>query len=204
MTLDAFALTSLADVKNHLNIGPSITTQDAVLIRIINAASAQIESYIDRKVLKRAYNEFQDGRNNDRTITRQWPIEKPTQVWDDPSGLFTNATNQLAVSEYEVEGDPAIGIVLIGGRRFSKSTRNVRIVYQAGFDVVPYEISEACIWTVEFLYDMRSDRRIGVSSKGKNAESTTFLGDLPEVVKNMLLPYQRVEFALANVAVQNF
>ena len=201
MAVDPYALTSLASVKSHLNI--SVTTQDTTLERMINAASNKIEKFLDRKILKRAYTEYQDGRANDRIVLRQWPCDKPTELWDDISGKFTDSSNQLDTEEYVTEGDPAIGVVLLGGLRFSRANKNIKIVYQAGYDTVPYDIEEACILTVEFMYDMRADRRIGVSSKGKNGESTSFLSDLPDFVTDMLMPYQRCEFGIAPIAIQN-
>lgn len=203
MATDPYALTDLTTIKQHLNIDPLVTSQDAVLERMIDAASAKIESFLDRKVLTRSWTEYQDGRANDRILLKHWPCSKPSEVWDDPSGLFTDSSNQLASDEFELEGDPAIGIVLLGSRYFNKGTRNIKIVYDAGYATVPYDIEEACLFTVEYLYDMRSDRRIGVSTKGKNGETTTFLTNLPEFVIDMLLPYQRVEFGHANIAVQN-
>jgi hypothetical protein len=202
-TIDSYALTTLADVKEHLNIPTATTTNDNILIRQINAASEMIETYIDRKVRQRSFTEYYDGRGNDRILLRQWPVTKPTELWDDSSGLFTDSSNQFQATEFEVEGDPATGVILLGGRKFSKGTRNIKVVYQGGYATTPYIIAECCIWTVEFLYDMKSDRSIRVQSKGKNQETTTFLGDLPPVVKNMLEPYRRFEVPLAYVGVQN-
>lgn len=199
------ALTNLAAVKLHLNIQTSDTSQDAVLTRHINAASLMVERFIDRKVLKATHTEFQDGRGSDRIVLRHWPADKPSELWSDPSGKFVDPACQYNADEYELEltSDGGIGVILLAGRRFPKGSRSIKIVYQAGYDQVPADMEEATIWTVEFLYDMRSDRRIGVSSKSKNNENTSFRGELPEVVQNMLVPYRRSEFAMASVAVQN-
>lgn len=202
-TLDTYALTTLADVKEHLNVKPLDVSQDNILTRMINASSEMIETFLDRKILQRTYTEFYDGRGNDRMLLRQWPVVKPTQLWNDPSGLFTSPSDQYPVAEYETEGEPAVGVILLSGQKFSKGNRNVKVVYQGGYVTTPYVIAEACILCVEFSFDMRSDRRIGVQTKGKNQESTTFLGDLPEFVKNMLAPYQRLDGALAYQGVQN-
>jgi hypothetical protein len=204
MAVDANALTSLATVKSHLNIGVLITNQDTKLERLINASSAKIENFLDRKILTRSYTEYQDGRRADRIILKQWPIEKPSELWDDPSGLFTDVSTQIDSADFDIENDGDAGLVqLLNGLRFGRGSRNIKAVYNAGFATVPYDVEEACIMTVEFLYDLAQDRRIGVSSKGKNNESTSFLSDLPDIVQNMLVPYQRSEFGLASIAVQN-
>jgi hypothetical protein len=201
MALDPYALTTLANVKSHLNI--TVATQDAKLERMINAASLKIEQFLDRKILKRSYTEYQDGRLNDRIVLRHWPCDKPTELWSDASGLFADSSNQIDANDFVLEGDPAIGVVLLNGLVFPRSNKSIKIVYQAGYDTVPYDIEEACILSVEFMYDMSADRRIGVKSKGKNGETTTFAGDLPIFVKDMLTPYQRYEFGISPIAIQN-
>ena len=203
-TIDPYALTSVAAVKEHLNIPDANTTQDNIITRMVNSASQMIETYLDRKILRRQYTEYYDGRGNDRFLVREWPVEKPTELWLDSTSTFTDVTKKYDLDEYEVDGEPAIGVTLLSGRRFAKGTRNIKVIYYAGYTVTPAVIHEAAILFTEFMYDMKTDRRIGVSSKGKNAESTTFLGDLPDFVKNMLAPYQRMEFPSSHVGVQNF
>ena len=202
MAVDPNALTTLEDVKQHLDIPVTNIDQDAILERMINAASQKIESFLDRRIKKRSWTEFQDGRRNDRIVLRQWPCEKPTELWNDPSSKFTDTDNQLDPADFELEGDPAIGVVLIG-RRFSNGNRSIKIVYEAGYDTIPFDLSEACIMTVEFMYDMRSSRRLGTSTKNKNSETISYLGDLPDFVLKMIEPYQRFDFGHASIAVQN-
>lgn len=204
-TLDAKALTALLSAKEHLNVKETDTTQDNVLTRMINASSQMIENYLDRKVLSRTYTEYQDGRKNDRILLANWPIITLTELWDDPSGEFTDVANKFDSTEYRFDGsgDVNTGVLLLGGAKFTSGIRNIKAVYDAGYTSVPYIIQEACLLHVEYMFDMRSDRRIGVQTKGKNQESTTFLGDLPDFVKNMLTPYMRLEFPSASRGVEN-
>lgn len=201
--LDTYALTTVGACKEHLNIKDTDTSQDNIITRMINSASEMIEIFLDRKVKQRSFTEYFDGRGNDRILLRQWPVVKPTEVWDDPGGLFTTPSNKLPTDQYDIEGDPGIGIQLLNGRQFSKGSRNIKVIYQGGYSTIPYVIHEAAILFVEYMYDMRADRRIGVQTKGKNQESTTFLGDLPDFVKNMIEPYQRCEQPLGYIGVQN-
>jgi len=203
MAIDPNALTTLEDVKAQIGIPVLDTTQDTLLERMINAASEKIESFLDRRIKKRSWTEYQDGRGNDRIMLRQWPCDKPTELWDDISNEFTDTDNMVDVTDFTTEGDPAIGVILLSGLSFSKSNRNIKVVYEAGYDSVLYDISEACINTVEFMYDLRNNRRMGTSTKSKNGETISYLGNLPEFVIDMLLPYQRFEFGHASIAVQS-
>ena len=204
-TLEPYALAALLSVKEHLNIKESETGQDNVLTRMINASSQMIENYLDRKVLSRSYTEYYDGRKNDRILLRNWPSTAVAELWDDPASEFTDAANQFDTSEFKIdgEGDSAAGVVLLSGLKFGGGARSIKAVYTAGYATVPYIVQEACLLHVEYMFDMRSDRRIGVQTKGKNQESTTFLGTLPQFVMDMLTPYMRIEFPLAYQGVQN-
>lgn len=204
-TIDPYALTTVLSAKEHLNIKEVDTSQDNVLTRMINSSSQMIENYLDRRVLSRSYTEYYDGRKNDRMLLSNWPIISVAELWDDSGSEFTDVANKFDASEFKIDGDGAnaTGIVLLSGLKFSSGVRNVKAVYTAGYATVPYIVQEACILHVEYMFDMRSDRRIGVQTKGKNQESTTFLGTLPQFVMDMLTPYMRMEFPLSNQGVQN-
>lgn len=203
--LDQYALTSVAAAKVHLGIMPSDTSQDDILIRFINSASAKIESYTDRKFKKRQYVDFYDGRNNDRILLRNWPADKPTELWDDVGNKFDNEINLIDPQDYDIEqsSDGGIGVILVNGVKFSRGNQNVKVVYEAGYSSVPYDIEDACLFTVEFLYTAKQDRRIGVSSKGKNGETVQFRDDLPQYILDILDRYRRSEFSLAFAPVGN-
>ncbi len=200
--ISPYALTTLATAKEQLGIPPANTDFDDVITRYINAATGKIESYCDRKFITRSYTEYQDGFANDRTLLDQWPAQKPSEVWIDSTSEFTDSDRQLDAADYELEYSArgeGIGIVLVGScrRLFPRGRRNLKIVYNAGYadvDSLPYELEDACLWTVEFLYDMRSDRRIGTSVKSKNQENITFYEDLPAFVQKTLDQYKRVEW----------
>jgi hypothetical protein len=204
-TLDSNSLTTLGTAKEHLNIPEADTTQDNILKRMINASSALIEEYIDRKILTRTYTEYYDGRGNDRMLLSNWPVTKPTELWDDSSSEFTDSSNLISLADYEVDGDgdTAIGIVL-KGLRFGKGTRNIKVIYVAGYATAPYIILESCLCHIEFMYTMRQDRRIGTQTKSKNEENITYRSQLPEFVQNMIDPYRRTEIPLAYRSVRNY
>lgn len=206
-TIDPNALTTLANVRQHLGITKVDANLDDILTRMINSATFKIENFLDRRVKKRAYTHYFDGRQNDRLLLKEWPIDKPTVLAIDSDSLFPTET-ELDATDFEIDpdgGDSPYGIILLGGRQFPKGRRNIKVVYEAGFDDVSTDvpdIEEACLFTVEFLFDMRDDRRIGISSKSKNNENTSFLGDLPEFVVGMLQKYQRTDF-FSTVPVSN-
>ncbi len=72
-SVDAYALTTLAKVKAYLGI--SVTTYDALLARIINAATDSIETWCDRKFAARVYAmERHDGDRTRTVMVDNWPV----------------------------------------------------------------------------------------------------------------------------------
>lgn len=200
MAVDPNSLVTLQEVKDYLGIPVSNTGPDALLETLINASSKKIESYIDRKIKRQSYIETQDGAGTDRIVTRHWPVLSVSEIAVDTSSEFTDAN---VVTEFLLEGDPAIGIILKGGRRFPKGTQCIRVTYEAGYDDVPYDLKQACLFTVEFMYEVRSDRTIRTTSKSKSGESVSYAGDIPQFVKDMIEPYSRCEFALGSISIQS-
>lgn len=188
MAVDPFALVTLDEAKTHLDIELSDTSQDSIVERFVNEASSAVEKYLDRQVITRSYTEVRDGRNQNRLILRQWPAQKPTEIKFSPTGDFTSATalgiDQYDVDEYQVE------VVLYCGQ-FPKGTRNIQIVYSAGYSTVPRSIESATLFLIEYYFDLREKRRTGVISRGKNNESTRYNQEWPSFIKDLLDPYKR-------------
>jgi len=203
MAVGPYALTTLATVKLQLEIAG--TNYDTLLERYIDSVTARFETMTDRLLKQRTITEYQDGRNNASTLLDQWPAEKPTEFWVDSTGLFTDSDRQLAVADYELElsgRGEGVGVTLINKCRIGRGRRNVKIVYLGGYATIPADLEDAAIWAVEFMYDMRSDRRIGTESKGKNQETTRFLENFPSFITDVTDKYRRTEFPTGNLAIE--
>ena len=199
--LDTYALTTLANAKDHLDIPALNTDFDDRITSMINQASARIEAYLDRKILKRSYTEYRDGNRSNRLTLRNFPSDKPTELWIDTSHAFTDVNNQLALTEYDVD---SVGSLQLLERVFPKGIRVLKIVYEAGFDTVPYDIENACLFLVEWYYNKQSDKSIAQDSKGKNGENVKFLTQWPQWLTDQLEPYRREDFALGDLATENY
>lgn len=199
-------LTTLTDVKAHLDIPIADTSEDDLLNRLIAEASATIESYLDRTVIKQTYTEYQDGRSSNRLLLKHYPADKPSEVRIDYTSLFTDASTLVDSTEYEVDSNG--NELLFIDRIWPKGTRNIKIVYQAGLAVdvasVPSDISGACLWVVEWFYDLRKNRRLHNKSVSKNNETTKYRDDWPEWLHRQLDKYKRgpLDF-IANMPVLN-
>lgn len=198
MPISPYALTTLAIAKEHLGIPVLTTTFDNVVTRMINEATGKIETFCDRKLKQRTgIVEFQDGFANDRILLDQWPALKPTELWIDSSGEFTDVSLKLAADQYALDVSArgeGIGVALTKRCFFPRGIKNIKVIYDGGFATIPDELEGACLWTVSFLYDMRNSNSVGVETKGKNQENTTYREDLPKYVQDTLLAYKRAEW----------
>lgn len=72
MAVDTYALTQLATFKTYL--GVTTSTDDTLMEDLIDAASARIEAFIDRKILTRSYIDYIDPEGSRVLSLRQRPV----------------------------------------------------------------------------------------------------------------------------------
>lgn len=206
MALNPNALVTVATAKVHLDIPSADTSQDAKLELYINTASERIERHLDRKLIYQTHTERQDGRSSDRIMLRQYPAEKPTSLYDDPGWDFLTP---IEASGYDIED---AGVVVLRYGRFMRANLNIKVIYNAGYKSVvspgagpnlPADLQHACLLLVEWMYQMRADRRLGVKGKAKNQENISFSQGIPPEVVEILEPHRRLDAPLSPSSVGN-
>lgn len=199
MPLNSQALVDLDTAKEHLGIPPANTSYDSLVERLINETTDRLEKLTGRRLKQRTgIVEYHDGLGNDSLLLNEWPCVKPTELRIDSNSVFTDAGTLIETTQYELElssRGEGVGIVLIGGcgRLFPKGKRNIKITYDGGYAVIPSDLEGACLWSVEFLWNMRSDDSVGVAVKGKNQENTTFRDSMPKIIQDTIDAYTRFE-----------
>jgi hypothetical protein len=71
---------------------------------------------------------------------------------------------------------------------------NVRIIYTAGYTVIPADLEMAVIWTTEFYYLNNNRGDMGRTNVSKQGESISILDDMPKMIRSIIQMYKRVEF----------
>lgn len=176
-------LTTLANLKGWLNL--TATGDDALLGRLVTAASAFVENWLGRAVGLTAYGETRDGTGGTTLAFAVTPVVGVTALTIDgnpirpsPDGIapgYVFSPSRLA---------------LIGGG-FRRGLANVLLGYQAGYAAVPPEIEQAVIELAALRYRERD--RIGLVSKGLAGETTSFAQkDMPADVATALQRYRKV------------
>lgn len=183
-------LTTLADVTAWLQTGqhPFPSVDDALLTRLITAASGFIQSYLDRPIGSADWVEIRDGAGGQRMAFANFPV----------SAVLSLSIDGLAIPPAPADGGFGAGYVFtptelaLRGYVFTRRAQNVVVTYTAGYASVPPDIGQACIELVCQRYRERS--RIGEVSKALiSGETVSFSQkDMSDGVKTLLGQYRAV------------
>jgi hypothetical protein len=187
-------LCALADVTAWLQTGqnPFPAVDDALLTRLITAASRFIESWLDRRIAPSDWIEIRDGNGGQRLAFANVPV----------SAVWSVSIDGLAIPPTPAAGGITGGFgagyvfspteLALRGYVFTRRAQNVSVTYTAGYASVPPDIAQACIELVCQRYRERS--RIGEVSKAlMSGETVTFSQkDMSDDVKTLLAQYRAV------------
>jgi len=186
-------LTTLADVKTWLQTSQSAfpPTDDALLSRLVTAASQYIQTWLNRQIAQCDYIEVRDGTGGQRLQFARFPVCAVQSLTIDgiaipPAPLPFPSTGLTAGYVFSPTQ------LAIRGYYFTRRVQNVVITYSAGYAVIPPDIAQACIELVCQRYRERT--RIGEVSKSlMSGETVTFSQkDMSDDVKTLLSQYRAV------------
>ena len=143
------ALTTLEDVKIMLGIAPDDVDEqrDAMLVNLINYASAWIERMTGRKLGRQQYTQRYVASGTQELVLLQWPIINVEYVKDTTDGSI------IPPEEYDYTVDGEIGVLYkdngwtfrgyVGGLSydFLLAARYLEVKYTAGY-VLPKDATE--------------------------------------------------------------
>lgn len=192
----------LAELRAFMDIPTGITTYDSELERLMNTASTMIERRLDRVIVRRAADieEIQDGRGTNELLLKEWPAEKPSNVYLSCDWQF-DANSEIDSADYIVLRENVLKVR--GCLKFVRGNANIKIVYQAGYSTVPTDLQHIAMLLMQYLDQQRVEKRIGRSSINKSGETISFVDGIPQEIDDMLDPYKRHDLALSNAIVEN-
>lgn len=134
-------LTTLARVKQYLDIDPSDTSMDAKLSIFITRISAACLGDMSRDtLLVQTYDDMLDGTGNQNIMLQKWPVLSVASV-NVNTLLIQSSINPPIAQGFWYEkyrgippGEPSR--VLLSGFRFTRGKDNVVIGYNAGYGIV--------------------------------------------------------------------
>src|SRR5579875_58763 len=180
-------LTTLANVKAYLSPPLTTTAADALLSRLITAASRFIESWLNRTIASAAYTDTRNGTGGTRLFLRNRPVTAVSSLTID--GVSIPPSDPPPTGAGYLFDDACV--YLVGGATFAKGAQNIVVSYTAGYAATPPEIEQACIALVALRYKERD--RIGQASKNLGGEVVSFQQkDMPADVQTLLDQYRGV------------
>jgi hypothetical protein len=179
----ATALTTLANVKDWLQI--SVSSNDALLTRMIQAFSDAVANEINRDIGSQVFAVTLDGNGGTKLSFPNYPVTAIASLYVDGSAIPARAS--FGSNGY-VFTTTRMNLV---GYRFNQGVQNIQLSYTAGYVNIPTEIEQAVI---EWIADRYASRdRIAVMSKTLAGETISFAqNDIPDPVLAILRPYRKV------------
>ena len=180
-------LTTLDNVKAWLPDMAQVTASDALLARLITAASQAVCVYTGRSGFgAQDYSEAYDGAARPVLVLRQWPVLQVEGV-----GFSDGASPSGFSLEAPLAGGGAQRLTLTQGV-FPRGVSNVTVTYQAGYAATPPDVEQAVIELVGERFRARD--RIGLSAKTLGGQETTAFATkaFNDTIAALLAPYRRI------------
>ena len=180
-------LTTLDNVKAWLPDMASVTSSDALLSRLISAASQAVCVYTGRSGFDvEDYVEVYDGAGRASLLLRQWPAVAVTSV-----AVSCGPAPEAFSLEPAVAGGGAQRLTL-GRGVFPRGVSNVTVSYTAGYASTPLDVEQAVIELVGERF--RARERIGLTAKTLGGQETTAFATpaFNATIAALLAPYRRV------------
>ena len=184
-------LTTLANVKEYLDVPSAEPGDDAFLNRLVSAADALIKKYCGRVIEGADITEYHSAVSGQTELTLvEYPVNSIASIHDDPDRTYDAAT-LIDVDEYVYNA--ASGIVTLDGASFGAGIDNVKVVYNAGYATVPADLEQAAIELIAKEFYAKDKLRHGVLSVSAGGETTSyFSGALYPETKAVLDRYRKV------------
>jgi hypothetical protein len=181
-------LISLADVKAYLG-GDLQSNDDAVLCRLIAAASTFFITACGRPILAESFSETYDGKGNGRLYLRQTPVIAVQSLTID--GIAVEQAASPGLPGWRLNGN----VILLFGHWFNRSLANVAVTYTAGYATLPADIVEAVAELVGLRY--RGRDRLGKMSESMGGMATTSYAqkDVSPFIASVIARYSRTNLA---------
>jgi hypothetical protein len=158
MAVGTYALTSLSNLKSWLGITAS--TDDAVLEKAIDRATARIESYVGRLIKSRSYSEWRSGAGVDTIRLHQWPVSQITNVWTgNKAAIVIGATSgylRASVSVNQETETPALVTTTTTTAGVTVATTHDFATLKTTADLVTSGILTVPGFTASLTTDLRS------------------------------------------------
>ena len=163
-------LATLDMVKTYLSLKPTNTRHDAQLMMMLLACDSWVLSMANQNgrklVAEESMIEFFDGQGSPRLFLKYRPVIQVREIRQDPA-VRPSWDHTVIVPPECYRVYPEHGIVKRADLTdWPRGMQNIRVIYDAGYLIVPAQITKGVIMFTAFLYgqagtDGKSQERIG-------------------------------------------
>lgn len=194
--LDAGVWVALADLKEHLDIDSTDISKDSFLTNKLNAAWRALVNYLGQDLTQTTYTEDYDGDKQPTLLLSQFPVISITSVYIDwartwqVSPYTPDSTTLIDPGTYFCDLKTGL-LTLFNGSVFGTGLGNVRVIYIAGYPIVPYDAKEALLqYTALNAQRAGTEGRAAQTLGGKSEQYD--LTAIPLYIRQMLISYRKI------------
>jgi len=177
------ALASLVDIKELLSIAHG--DDDALLTRVVGAASDYFEHQTGRIILVADYVEIQDGTGGRVIVPSNYPLVSVAASGVVIDGTVVPLSTGYGVAGYYLNGN----VIRLRDTWVTDGQGNVSISYRAGYTAAPEDVRQAVLELASLMYRERT--RFGQQSANISGEGVTFYYAPPARVVATIETYRR-------------
>jgi hypothetical protein len=159
-------LATLDDLKTYCGIKPDATDADALLTRLLEAVSKQVEGYCSRSFVFGERTEQRSGTGSDVLLLRDLNVTAVSSLSID--GRVIPAAVGATGSGFVFDDST----IYLRGYIFSRGRKNITVTYTAGFNPLPADLSQAVIEVAAQAF--KEKEWTGYLSKSLAGETVTF------------------------------
>lgn len=158
------------------------TAYEDMLLQLLAGETLRIQRHTGLTLFLATHTKYFDGDGDNVILLGDRPIVSVTSVHDDINRVY-DASALLAYDTQYVWYETG-RIIRCDGGVFSRGLKNVKVIFESGYSVIPEDVQLACLKQLAYDFQMRKKEHLGSEVVGASrSQSNSFLHEalLPEV-----------------------
>lgn len=203
-------IATIEEVRGWVIDNTDDASMDAILEPLRLSVDASIKAYCDCLfgMTEAIVGEIHDGRRGDLISPVHFPVVSVQKI---VLGAYSDGTGgyELQSDEYFVREEE----IVLAYAKATQRRGSIRLDYTHGYPEMPAQIKQALLLGVEAMYNRKTRRSIGITSRSKGGESESYgsgsgkawdaATGLPAEVMGMLQNFRSIEFTGSSMAIRN-
>lgn len=175
-------LCTLDDVKLILGLSTSVSDMDDFIEDIITSKTVSITNYIGfKQILSADYTEYYDGNGSDLLFPYNIPLNTVTEI-NICSDWVWGSDTTVGSTDYRIVNN---SYIILKDTVFTTGSQNVKLIYNAGYDTIPYDLKMVCIQECSRLYNEKESIGIVTRTDSKGGVTRVEKGFMKQSIEVM-------------------